>query len=84
MLQSAKHVMMLILIFSTLDYQERLCLIIAGIHGDEPSGTKALMNMINHGDDIMLTHGRLIIIPYANWCGWLTEDIELVPAKGRN
>ena len=57
-------------------------LIIAGVHGNERSGTKALMDLI-HKDDIIITRGRLIIIPYANWCGWLTGR-RTVPTKGIN
>jgi len=57
-------------------------LIIAGVHGNEPSGPKALMHMIHRGD-IHVSNGRLIIIPYANWCGWLIGK-RSVPSKGVN
>ena len=57
-------------------------LIVAGVHGNEPSGPRALMNMIRNRD-IHATSGRVIIIPYANWCGWLVGK-RRVPAKGED
>ena len=56
--------------------------IVAGVHGNERSGSNALMSMI-HSGDIHITSGKIIIIPYANWCGWLA-DKRSVPAKGIN
>ena len=61
---------------------KNIVLIIAGVHGNEPSGPRALMNMI-HSGDIHVTSGKVIIIPYTNWCGWLTGK-RTVPAKGVN
>ena len=56
--------------------------IVAGVHGNEPSGSRALTNMI-HSGDIHVNSGKVIIIPYANWCGWLTGKRN-VPTKGIN
>ena len=36
-----------------------------------------------HSGDIHVTSGKVIIIPYTNWCGWLTGK-RSVPTKGAN
>ena len=56
--------------------------VISGIHGNEQSGIHALKQIINKGNNIV-KNGKLIIIPYANWCG-VIKNIRKVPEKDKN
>jgi hypothetical protein len=54
-------------------------LVIAGAHGNELSGPKAVRGIIQDG--VTVKNGRLILIPYANWCG-IIRGTRKVPEKG--
>jgi len=52
--------------------------VVAGAHGNELSGPRSVRDLVRDG--ITIRSGRLILIPYANWCGVMRETRK-VPEK---
>jgi hypothetical protein len=67
---------------------DKRILILGGIHGNEPAGSKAIlkfMNDINTNDTsinkIVINDKRIILIPYVNYCG-LQMNMRAMPQIG--
>ena len=58
-------------------------LILGGIHGNEPAGSRAIIQLMNdiNMNKIQLKNKRLILIPYVNYCA-LQVNKRLIPFIG--
>ena len=58
-------------------------LILGGIHGNEPAGSKAILQFMNdiNTNKTVLTNKRLILIPYVNYCA-LQMNSRFIPFIG--
>ncbi len=58
-------------------------LILGGIHGNEPAGSKAILQFMNdiNTNKIIINNKSLILIPYVNYCG-LQMNMRALPQIG--
>ena len=61
-------------------------LILGGIHGNEPAGSKAILQLMNdiNMNKIIINNNRLILIPYVNYCAYQMDMRYIFPIGDLN
>ncbi len=69
--------------YGTPTKNNKTILILGGIHGNEPSGSKAIVQLMNdiNMNRVKIKNNRLIFIPYVNYCA-LQMNKRLMPFIG--